>query len=274
MSIIPAKTFFLGEYLALVGGPALIGLTKPCFQVHLEKKLHPDCMAARFWQVMTNTTCDWGLDDPYLGKGGLGASTAEFLLAYQKIFTEVKDLTHLRKTYFQYAELKKPSGYDLLAQTSQGLVLVETNPERVQSFRWGFSEIGFILVHTGKKLPTHIHLREFNQDFAWQLLAKAAEKAMLALEGFDTELLISAMTEYAKTLTDLNLLATHSKDWLNYFVPQLPVLAAKGCGAMGSDTILLLARIEDIGFIVDKLHQFHQDVIATQQDLFLEKAKI
>jgi hypothetical protein len=69
MKYIPAKTFLLGEYLALKGGPSLIALTQPCFGIDEAKRLHPDCVAARFWQAKTKTLIPFGLSDPFQGKG-------------------------------------------------------------------------------------------------------------------------------------------------------------------------------------------------------------
>lgn len=270
---IPSKTFFIGEYLALVGGPALIGLTNPCFQIDAEKKLHPQCMAARFWQSVTGLACDWGLDDPYSGQGGLGASTAEFLLAYQKIYGEIKSLEHLRQTYLQYAEGTKPSGYDLLAQTSQGCTLVETSPLMLHSYSWPFKELGFLLVHTQKKLPTHEHLRTFNQDLLWQPLAKAVERAIDGFESADADDLIAATQMAFQGLISLNLQAQHTLDWLSFYLPNLPILAAKGCGAMGSDVIWILVKNENISTVIDKLRDSNQIILATDADLYFENAK-
>src|SRR3990167_4806167 len=82
---IPAKTFLLGEYVALQGGPAMILTTTPCFEVgvgDLEiQAIHPDSPAGLCWR-------DSGIPgelfwyDPYEGIGGLGASSAAFLGAY------------------------------------------------------------------------------------------------------------------------------------------------------------------------------------------------
>ena len=270
---VPSKTFFWGEYLALVGGPAFIGLTQPCFQVNTEKKLHPHCIAARFWQSMTGYACDWGLEDPYHGQGGLGASTAEFLLAYQKIYGAVKSLEHLRHSYWQYAEGTKPSGYDLLAQTSQGCTLIESAPLKLHSFSWPFKELGFILVHTGKKLPTHEHLRTLTQDILWRPLAKAVERAIAGFEAVDADHLIAATQGAFSGLVTLNLQAKHTLDWLSFYMPKLPILAAKGCGAMGSDVIFILAKNENVEMIKEKLIEWGQTILATHADLYFEDAK-
>ena len=47
MKCIPSKTFLLGEYVAMYGGPAMVALTNPCFGMDMTKRLHPASMAAR-----------------------------------------------------------------------------------------------------------------------------------------------------------------------------------------------------------------------------------
>lgn len=273
--MIPGKTFLLGEYIAMYGGPALIALTQPCFQLDMNKRLHPDCPAARLWKHTTGNSCDWGLNDPYQSKGGLGASSAEFLLAYKQLYPGKIDIPLLHKTFLAYSSKNQgmaPSGYDLVAQTSNGCVLVESNPIHMQSFDWQFKEIGFVLVHTGIKLPTHSHLKDL-QDLNWQAFIPAAEKACEAMMDSNTEDFLSAINNFSAQLRKQHLLASHTKHLLENWTQQLPILAAKGCGAMGADVIAIFALEDKIDFIVSFLNQKMYDVLATHHDLYLENAK-
>ena len=53
---IPAKTFLLGEYVAIVGGAAIILTTTPGFEVRLVDTgdvtgIHPSSPAGLFWEA-------------------------------------------------------------------------------------------------------------------------------------------------------------------------------------------------------------------------------
>jgi mevalonate kinase len=267
---IPAKTFFLGEYLALFGGPACLALTHTSFSLDKTKRLHPQSPAQKLWQAKTGQSSNWGLADPYQGKGGLGASGAEFLLAYQQLYPGDVNLAHLHQAYKDYA--KTGSGYDVLAQTGNGIVIIENQPLSLQSLNWPFAEIGFVLLHTGKKLKTHEHLSSF-QDIAWSRLIPGVEQGCLALLEGDTENFLAAIHKVYQTLLSLNLVATHSQDLLKLCQDRWPILAGKGCGALGADVIALFARRSNIDEIVDNLQSMGLDVLATQADLFFKDAK-
>src|SRR5262245_43666850 len=84
---IPAKTFLLGEYAAVAGSSAIVLTTSPCFELSLVnsatiQNIHSDSPAGRWWtsQRMTEQGLIWY--DPYQEKGGLGASSAQFLAVY------------------------------------------------------------------------------------------------------------------------------------------------------------------------------------------------
>ena len=56
--VIPAKTFLVGEYLALTGGPSIILTTTPCFELRQCNNLglhgvHPESPAGRLWAQYT-----------------------------------------------------------------------------------------------------------------------------------------------------------------------------------------------------------------------------
>jgi mevalonate kinase len=276
MSImIPSKTFLLGEYLALKGGPALIALTNPSFSIDPNKTLHPDCMAAKFWTKLTKTPCRWGLNDPYQGKGGLGASSAEFLLAYQQLYGNFKNLQHLHQCYLECASpnaTQKPSGYDVLAQTSNACAVVETNPISVTSLPWIFSDIGFFLIHTGKKLKTHEHLQKGLEISHWQQMAKATEQAILGLESNQADLFVQAILSFAQCLSRSGFVASHSQILIEQFQSE-PILAVKGCGALGADVIFIVYEKQYKAYLKEKYLAKGLDILATEADLFFENAK-
>jgi mevalonate kinase len=277
ISSIPGKTFLIGEYVAMYGGPAVLALTQPCFHLDEQKRLHPNCLAARLWQKETGQPCNWGLSDPYSGMGGLGASSAEFLLAYMKIFGENTNLSHLHSIFFQYADTgtggRIPSGYDLFAQTSEQCVIVQSNPPRLQSLFWPFAELGFILVHTRKKLQTHQHLENLHLDLQWRELAVITERAIVALLEKDCEQWLRAIQLFYNKLQHQGLVAAHTVSMIKDWMQELPILAAKGCGAMGADVVVLFTEVEKIDSIVDYLTAHGAYILATNADLYQKNSK-
>ncbi len=95
--LIPAKTFLVGEYLALSGGPSVIVTTSPVFELswlvepaqsfEISHPFHSDSPAGRFLKSVETVKrpsgrIDVEFRDPYQGGGGFGGSTAEFLGAW------------------------------------------------------------------------------------------------------------------------------------------------------------------------------------------------
>lgn len=273
--VIPSKTFLVGEYLALKGGPAILILTNPAFSIDDSQHLHPDCMAARYWFSKTQKKCHWGLKDPYLGKGGLGASSAEFLLAYYQLEGPFDNLQHLYETYLTFSDIRaaqKPSGYDVVAQTAQGLSVVESLPLRCQSYPWPFTELGFILIHSGKKLKTHAHLEQALVISNWKKMAMASEKAVFALEHQHADAWIEGVSLYGDSLAEAGFVAPHTQLMLES-IKKEPILTAKGCGAMGSDVILVLMEKCKQLALIEKWQQQDLDILATDADLFFQNTK-
>lgn len=267
---IPAKTYLFGEYLALFQGPASIALTQPCFSLDPHARLHPECPAAGLWQAQRGGSCDWGLMDPYRGKGGLGASGAEFLLAYQQLYPGSIDLQHLHQTYFAYAQ--SGSGYDILAQSAEGLVVIEGSTLNLVPSAWNFPGLGFILVHTGIKLKTHEHLKDL-QSIAWQNLIMPVERGCTAILDGDEDSFLAGIHDFYQRLLAMNLVAAHSQYLINDWRRRWPILAAKGCGAMGSDVIALFLHAEKHAKVEQELVDSGFEVLATHQQLFFKNAK-
>lgn len=263
---IPAKTFMVGEYLALHGGPAAIVLTEPAFTIDTSKKLHIGSIAAQFILAQTNAACNWGLNDPYFGKGGLGASSAEYLLAYHKIYGNFGNLDHVHAEYMAHCANKyRPSGYDVLAQTSFGCVVVETNPICLKACKWPFPELSFALIHTGKKLKTHEHLQSRHAVYNWKSMVKSAEKTIFGLEYSAADDFLSGINDFARTL-GAGLVAEHTQLILQDLSNE-KILAAKGCGALGSDIVFIVFAFSEKNIILELMRSRRYDIIATEDNL-------
>ncbi len=248
---IPAKTFLVGEYAALFDGPALVLTTQPCFEISLTPSpglsgIHPESPAGRWW--FQQPTHQVGLEwfDPYQGRGGLGASSAQFLGAYlASAYLHQCPIIQedLLQAYHQAAWQSRglsPSGYDVISQSMYGCVYLNRQQQIYQSFTWPFSDISFILLHTGNKLATHQHLQELSQINHVDLLFNICESAHQALIYANSEQFVSAINAYYQQLLMMSLVAPHTIAAVKALQQQDDVLAAKGCGALGADVILVI----------------------------------
>ena len=277
---IPANTFLLGEYAAIEGAPALVLTTSPCFELTLShtaglQGIHPESPAGRWW--LKNGPVDMGLQwhDPYQGCGGMGASSAQFLGAYlasMLVQKKLLDQQEMLNAYLQCAyngQGLRPSGYDVLAQSLSGCVYIDKRQDLCQTHPWPFQDIGFLLLHTGKKLATHHHLQTMVLPNQINQLAAIVEIAKTAFELVDSQRLVDAVNAYHQELAYLKLVADHSLQHLAFFKKQTDILAAKGCGAMGADVLLLLMPK---GSQVSMSHQMLAmgwKILATSADLYV-----
>jgi hypothetical protein len=168
---LPSKTFLLGEYLALLGGPTVVATFGPRFELRreafsgeakkvdeigaiLEKnRFHPQSPVGRLlsWAAqnyglerVTSIVEGWSFFDPHHGAGGFGASTAQFGLIYGLLSRELHWATHDQSVYRLYRDLmsegqvelhRVPSGADLVGQVRGGITYFNA-AERRRSDLW------------------------------------------------------------------------------------------------------------------------------------------
>lgn len=274
---VPGKSFLAGEYLALKGGPCLIFASKPHFELYAQKGsghvegIHPESPAGKFLRDHQDffSRHDLNFVDPHQGRGGWGASTAQFLTVF--VLNEWREsceletlkslsISRLLESYWKYAwggTGLRPSGADLVAQYKGSLSLFEKRTGLVAVYGWTFSDIDFALIPTHHKLPTHEHLKTL-QDFDESGLEKALAILRGALQAGRSDEFVAGVRANAQALADLNLVATHTKEMCREILQQPGVLAAKGCGAMGNDVIFV---------VYEKKHQDAFKNFVTSKDL-------
>lgn len=257
---VPSKTFLLGEYLALHGGPSLVITHFPRFELAITQAnvptvfgISPDSPAGKY---ITDHQDDFArlaltFQDPHQGKGGFGASTAQFLLTYAFINRFSLPLAGegwgegLLRTYLSYAWNGvglKPSGADLMAQATGKITLFAREPWRLEAYDWPFKEMGFLLIKTRHKLATHQHLAAL-PAFKSEKLYACMQTALQHFFASDEQGFANSVNHYAELLAQADLV---SQDTLLLMaeLKKIPgVLAAKGCGALGADTILILSKL-------------------------------
>ena len=266
----PGKTFLVGEYLALKGGPSVILCTEPRFVLNLFPKkiksdspaiFHEASPAGKFMKDHALFFAHWDMEfhDPYGGIGGFGASTAQFAMLYMaelimregEISSDKMNWGELLRDYHMYAYSgigEPPSGADLIAQLTGSIVFFDGNKLDVQSNVWPFKEIGFLLFHTGNKLATHEHLKS-KLEIPVDDLKASALRATKALSSSDIDSLVSAVQSYGETLQTCGFQAAESGAKLNWLRTtartssgQSPILSSKACGAMGADVIAVIYK--------------------------------
>jgi mevalonate kinase len=278
--LIPAKTFLLGEYVALLGGSAVIVTTQPCFEIrtsnleHGLTNIHPDSPAGKWWSSVDREGVNLVWHDPYNGLGGLGASSAQFVGVFrawhdlkQKAFTQQDLLT----AYQQYAwdgTGQCPSGYDVLAQALHGCVVIDKDLAPI-SYPWKFADLAFILIHTGHKLATHQHLSTLELSSKLHELNEIADLGLKAFTEYDADQLIFAVNAYHRALLQMNLVAEHSQKIITQLQQDQDVLAIKGCGAMGADIICVLINQKKLNTMLEKLLKQSYSIITTSNDIKL-----
>ena len=280
---IPAKTFLLGEYAAITGAPAIVLTTSPCFELTLSEKaglhgIHPASPAGRWWMEHGDATTGLSWHDPYQGCGGMGASSAQFLGAYlagMHIKKKSVNQHDMLDAYLQSASIGEglpPSGYDVLAQSLQACVYIDRQKAFCTTYSWPFEDVAFLLLHTGQKLATHDHLKIISLPSQMSELVSIVELGKNAFEQADSSLLVDAVNAYHQRLAHMNLVAKHSMEHIACFREQTDVLAVKGCGAMGSDVLLLLVPTKRQFAVCQRLSVMGWKILATTADLYVNQA--
>lgn len=279
----PSKTFLLGEYVALQGGPTLVLTSQPSFSLTVKytqektpvifEHINKESPAGKF--LLQHATAFKGyhliFQDPHNGSGGFGASSAQFLLAHtlknivQKSSLEITcPISQLLPKYLQYAwdgEGIMPSGADLIAQAQGGLSYFYKEQNRLQKLAWPFKQLNYYLLHTGNKIPTHQHLKELSFLNTRQLI----DIVFAGLQHLQTQSaagFIDCVNQYAQVLQELDLVLAETSELLKIINMRSEVLAAKGCGALGADVILVLVEAKNHATFLNWLNEQKLNLIS------------
>ena len=278
----PSKTFLIGEYAALEGGPALILNTLPRFEFTLQKTgrtqidiFHPKSPAGLWIRERAPLLEGWELSflDPHKGRGGLGASSAQFLLSHcattflQISAAKAREGFDLKALWNDYVVLaKSASGYDVLSQAVGQVAHVETNNWIVQGLSWPFANLHFVIVRTGSKTPTHQHLNEVKSE-QYKGLADISREACQAFENKNEDQFIELSKNYTRALIERGLQSQKTLDCVADLEKALPLKLARGCGAMGADTLLIVFEQEYREKVIEVLKVKALEIVGESQDL-------
>lgn len=258
---VPGKTFLAGEYLALNEGPALLFLSQPLFELKATAGqgevlgVHQDSPAGLFIRKHREyfSKMDISFQDPYQGRGGFGASTAQFLSCYalwlykeqaQQDMEKILDFKHLLEAYYEVAwsgHGLRPSGADLVGQLKGSLTFFEKRQGLMQVKSWPFSGLEFHLIHTGNKVATHEHLRLL-KSFSAEKLETAFAQIKDSFEAAEEAVFIAGINAYRQALQELGFTCAPTLELLNELQGIPGVRAVKGCGALGADVVLVVTQ--------------------------------
>ena len=259
---VPSKSFFLGEYLALVGGPALLAATLPRFELRLRpgsgvfRGVDPASPAGRL--IAANIGAFGCLDleffDPHAGAGGWGASAAQFLMCYAALERIGANRAHQRAPRIDIGRLLSayvglawdghgypPSGADIVAQLEGTIVEFAKADGVTRTHVWPFDDLEFFFLPTGNKVATHEHLRDLGRLDSTAFSAHA-HSACAALSSRDSRRFVEAMCGYADELERQALVHPDTLALLQRLDALPGVLACKGCGALGADVVVAIVR--------------------------------
>lgn len=277
---IPGKTFLVGEYSALLGGPALGFATEPCFKVEYNKKnsscehkFHPESIAGLLYQKKNQFFKDISISftDPYKAQGGFGCSTAEFLSVIIPQIENVECPHKLLKAVWEdYKKLSsdviKPSGYDLLFQLIGKVTHIDPQLNKFHCTDWPFLHLGFSIVATGTKLKTHQHLKTLDEN-SLSGLPELSQRVVSAFFSSDEKEFLTGLKNWVNELDKRKLIAKHSFELRIALEAQKEIILVKPCGAMGSDTLIVFYKTEDKEQVWRHLQEMKLKVLSTQSDL-------
>lgn len=266
---VAGKIFLLGEYAVLAGLPACVLAVGPRFQLKSREgtdprssvaSFHPESPAGRLLAAAPRgawETLSLEFHDPLQGAGGLGASTAQFLLVYRALASELGWSLEWRQVWNRYRELTQsgsklpPSGADLVAQWQGGASFFD--PARIihEDLTTRLDSRSFLIFlatrQPGRKVATHSHLEELAQEgfpARDSRLARALEaplaQGLNCLRNRDLPGLGKALNHYADALSQAGLeIEATAQD--RQALASLPgVLGVKGTGALQADALVLL----------------------------------
>ncbi|MBY0471335.1 hypothetical protein K2X30_09220 [bacterium] len=265
---IPGKVFLLGEYAVLENHPALVLAVDPRFELVSDSEhpteFHSQSPAGRLltWARKTGQFSDerflYRFVDPYQGRGGLGASTAQFALTYQALYPNSRE--DWQSPWRLYRELMlepnsiRPSGADLIAQWNTGLSLISPEAGKCESLDMNWGERGRLLIfgttqQSGRKIETHRHLQELNPQRLKTVAENAApiiQTGTQAVRDGDWRKFGACLNRYADLLCTYSLEVPATFEDRMHFRKIPGVFGVKGAGSLQADTLVVMAEAEAV----------------------------
>lgn len=279
----PSKTFLVGEYAVLGHSQALVLNTAPRFELVARKtgetrlNIFPEKSPADRWLEQRKPLLEgWSLEfiDPHNRAGGFGASSAQFIFVHslttylQSSFAKITDVFDQEAVWKDHQILSdhRGSGADVLAQIQGGVALVDVTTASTRIKPWPYPELGFGIVRTHQKIKTHEHLATLDRK-AMSLLVRPAQAAIEAFGEAPPDVFVGRLKTFYAALKEFELQAPAALNLIRLFEEQPWCLAAKGCGALGADTVLLLYPVQDKEKMATFVRKQSLQLVATHLNL-------
>ncbi|MGZ3698062.1 MAG: hypothetical protein ACXWPM_07725 [Bdellovibrionota bacterium] len=257
-SSVAGKIFVIGEYAVLDGLPAVVAAVGPRFTFQTQPGASlpfagasPAGKLADFAKSRGMALPEASFEDPHAGRGGFGASTAQFALLYRALFPEERSWKPCWELYRELtASQLPPSGADLLTQWQGGVQCFESASAKVSDVSgdldWSRLLVFSATAKPGRKTATHTHLDELSRSFNEHASERRAafrsvlSIALSALKRHDLPLFGEALDEFAEVLARFELEAPSARED-RVALRALPgVIGVKGAGALQTDAMIAL----------------------------------
>jgi mevalonate kinase len=270
-----SKTFLVGEYSVLFGGGAVLLVTPPFFSLKVENGeshligVEDNSPAHNFYKAHDFNGLSIEFCDPHNKSGGFGASSAQFSLLYrlhlqltlaQKKFQKEFHLASFLTEYRQLATQSEgiaPSGADCVAQYFNHHIYFDSKNNTVEKLYWNFPNLDFAIFSTKYKIHTHLHLRKLAAFDAEDLqkCTIGVKRSFMNNESLD---LVKNVQAYFDLLVKEHLMLDNSIELVEKLMKIDGVRAAKGCGALGADTIIVIFEKSKVSpeFLEHRFNEF------------------
>lgn len=290
---IAGKVFILGEYAVLASRPAVVAAVGPRFFLRhnsfstpggtLLEDFHPQSPVGRLSRSLdqTHELGEYLFYDPHEGRGGFGASSAQFALV--DYLHGNRSWTSAYQTYrdFYSGERVPPSGADLVTQWLGGVQVFD--PAKMSandvSSKIDWSDVlVFSCTHqANRKTPTHEHLGALSEiDTLAEKLSPVLDRGIASIQAGDSQGLGSALGVYADILHEVGLEDPQAYQDRKAFQAFPEVAGVKGAGAMLSDLMIVLLqpgvrknRLDRVQAIVDEA--FARGLVLVNDGISIEK---
>ncbi|MDR0580709.1 MAG: hypothetical protein LBG04_01175 [Holosporaceae bacterium] len=246
-----SKTFLVGEYSVVFGGSAIILITPPSFELRVTNGetsfsgVDPASPAYMFYRSHDFHNISVEFFDPHKGGGGFGASSAQFALLYQlhlRLTLTQFDIDLFLKEYRKFSGINGcaiPSGADSVAQYFNHSIFFDAKTNAVEELNWTFPNLDFAILKTAYKVATHSHLRNI-EFFDVSDLQEPIINVKKSFRRNDEELLVRSVQNFFDMLKERNLVIAQNVATIDKLLKIDGIKAAKGCGALGADAILII----------------------------------
>ena len=245
---VKSKTFLIGEYAVLDGASAILLATDPSFCLEAESAsvgelagISEGSPAGIFCRRHEEFFDRLRIKfiDPYNGSGGFGASSAQFVLLYRLVYGDDSSCEHLLSTYKALTPNICVSGADCILQYYGSNICFNPDSISIDFLNWSFSNLAFRVIKAPVKVSTHRHLANLSFRCPDEL-KECIDLAKRAFSATDEELLIYSVNRYYDIMDRLGLALGETRDLVKKIRAIPGVKAAKGCGALGADTIVII----------------------------------